>query len=274
MMRGKRYMAVAMRAPDGKIVLHSEPLGPIYQSAAARIPFLRGLVLLWDALALGARALALSANTQAEEEEEKLEGWQLGLTMLISLGLAVGLFFVAPAGLGHLLEGWLRLSPLAGALVEGGLRLAVLVGYLAAIAAAKEIRRVYGYHGAEHKTINAYEAGAKLTPKEVAKFPIEHPRCGTAFLLTVVVFSIILFALIGPMELLPRLALRVALIPLLASLAYEYLRLTARYFHNPLVRLLVAPNLALQRLTTRPPDKGMLEVGIAAFKEMKRLEDQ
>lgn len=273
MMRGRSYMAVAMRAPDGKIVVHSEALSPIYRSAAARIPFLRGLVLLWDALALGARALALSANTQAGEEEEKLEGLPLALTMLLSLGFAIGLFFVAPAGIGHLVEDFFDLSPLASALVEGGLRLGVLVGYLVLIGRVAEIKRVFGYHGAEHKTINAFEAGAELTPGVVEKFPIEHPRCGTAFLLTVVVFSIVLFALIGPMALLPRLALRVLLIPVLASLAYEYLRLTARYFHNPLVRLLVAPNLALQRLTTRPPDTGMLEVGIAAFQEMKRLED-
>lgn len=273
-MRGRRFMALAMRAPGGEIVLHSEPLSPVYQSAVARIPFLRGLVLLWDALALGARALAISANTQAEEEEEKLEGWQLALTMLVSLSFAIGLFFLAPAGIGHLVEDWLNLSPVASALVEGLIRLAVLVGYLAAIARFDEIRRVYGYHGAEHKTINAFEARAKLTPKEVDKFALEHPRCGTAFLLTVVVFSILLFAFIGPMPLLPRLALRLLLIPVLASLAYEYLRLTARYFHNPLVRILVAPNLALQRLTTRPPDEGMLEVGIAAFKEMKRLEDE
>lgn len=272
MMRGRRYMAVAMRDPKGNIVVHSEPLSPIYQSAAARIPFLRGLVLLWDALTLGARALALSANTQTGEDE-KLEGLPLALTMLFSLSFAVGLFFLAPAGISHLVEGYFQFSALASALFEGALRLAVLVGYLVAIARFEEIRRVYGYHGAEHKTINAFESGAKLTPKQVDKFPLEHPRCGTAFLLTVVVFSILLFALIGPMPLLPRLALRVLLIPVLASVAYEYLRLTARYFHNPLVRILVAPNLALQRLTTRPPDNGMLEVGIAAFTEMKRLEE-
>jgi uncharacterized protein YqhQ len=274
MMRGRSFMAVAMRAPDGKIVLHSEPLSAIYRSRAARIPFVRGLVLLWDALGLGARALALSANTQAGEEEEKLEGLPMALTMLFSLVFAIVLFFIAPAGLGHLIEGYFKLEPLAGALLEGGLRLLVLVGYIAGIGRIAEIRRVYGYHGAEHKTINAFEAGAELTPATVAQYPIEHPRCGTAFLLTVVVFSIILFAILGPMPLLPRLALRVLLIPVLASVAYEYLRLTARHIRNPLVRLLVAPNLALQRLTTRPPDESMLEVGIAAFNEMKRLEDE
>lgn len=272
MMRGPRYMAIAMRNPKGKIVLHSEKLGPIYSSRWAKIPFLRGMVLLWDALALGSRALAVSANTQAEKEEEKLEGAPLAITMLISLSFAVGLFFLLPAGLGHLAERTLALSPLAGNLLEGGLRLATLMGYLWSIGRMDEIKRVFGYHGAEHKTIHAYEAGVELTPRNVAKFPEEHPRCGTAFLLTVIVFSILLFALIGPLPLLQRLALRVLLIPLLAGVAYEYLRFTAGNMRNPLVRLLVAPNLALQRLTTRPPDTKMLEVGIAAFKEMRRLE--
>jgi uncharacterized protein YqhQ len=274
MMRGRHYMAVAMRAPSGEIVTHSEKLGPIYASKWARVPFVRGLVLLWDALGLGARVLALSANTQTGEDEEKLEGLPLAMTMAASLGFAVLLFFLAPAGIGHWVESTFSLSPLASALFEGVVRLAILISYLVVIARMDEIRRVYGYHGAEHKTINAFEAGAELTPETVDKYPIEHPRCGTAFLLTVVVFSILVFALIGPMPLIQRLLVRVLLIPLLASVAYEYLRLTARYIRNPLVRVLVTPNLALQRLTTRPPDKGMLEVGIAAFKEMKRLEDE
>jgi len=272
MMRGTHYMAIAMRAPSKKIVLHSERLSPIYQSRAARIPFLRGLVLLWDALVLGARALTISANTQAEQEDQKIEGVTLVVAMLLSLGLAVGLFFLLPVGISHLIERQFEISPFWGNLLEGLLRLVILVGYLWALGKLEEIKRVFGYHGSEHKTINAFEAGAKLTPADVKKYPLEHPRCGTAFLLTVVVFSVLLFALLGPMPLLPRLAMRVLLIPVLASLAYEYLRFTARHFNNPLVRILVAPNLALQRLTTRPPDKGMLEVGIAAFKEMRRLE--
>jgi uncharacterized protein YqhQ len=271
MMRGARFMAVAMRKPNGKIVLHSEKLGPIYQSRAARIPFVRGLVLLWDALALGSRALTLSANMQTGEDE-KIEGAPLAITMIISLSFAIGLFFLAPAGISHLVEGFFNLPPWAGNIFEGIVRLTILIGYMVSIGRINEIKRVFGYHGAEHKTINAFEAKAKLTPGVVTKYPIEHPRCGTAFLLTVVVFSIILFALIGPMPLLQRLALRVLLIPFLASVAYEYLRWTARHFDNPLVKILVAPNLALQRLTTRPPDRKMLEVGIAAFNEMRKLE--
>ncbi|MCW5878311.1 MAG: DUF1385 domain-containing protein [Anaerolineales bacterium] len=273
MMRGRSHMAVAMRAPDGEIVLHSEALGPIYRSRWAKVPFLRGLVLLWDALGLGSRALTISANLQTGEED-KLEGWPLTLTMLISFGFTIGLFFLLPAGLGQFVDGALDLPPLASAMVEGGLRLAILIGYLRVIGRMPEITRVYGYHGAEHKTIHAYEAGVALTPKQVGQFPREHPRCGTAFLLSVVVLSILVFALLGPMPLLTRLAVRLLLIPVLAGLAYEYLRLTARHISNPLVRLLVAPNLALQRLTTREPDDSMLEVSIAAFKEMKRLEDE
>ncbi|MBX3046598.1 MAG: DUF1385 domain-containing protein [Anaerolineales bacterium] len=272
MMRGPRFMAVAMRDPKGKIVLHSEALGPIYSSRWAKVPFLRGLLLLWDALGLGSRVLGLSANVQAESEDEKLEGAPLAITMLISFSFAIGLFFLLPAGLGHLAERLLSLTPLTGNLLEGVFRLLILLGYLWAVGRMDEIRRVFGYHGAEHKTIHAYEAGVKLTPKNVATFPLEHPRCGTAFLLTVIVLSILVFTLIGPLPLLPRLLLRVALIPVLAGIAYEYLRWTASNIRNPLVRLLVAPNLALQRLTTRPPDPKMLEVSIAAFNEMLKLE--
>ncbi|MDA1330156.1 MAG: DUF1385 domain-containing protein [Chloroflexi bacterium] len=272
MMRGSKAMSVAMRAPDGKIVLHNESLGPIYQSRAAKIPFLRGLVLLWDALVLGTRVLALSANVQAEEEDERIEGGALTLTILGSLAIAVILFFLTPAGISLLAEQYLHLPANWGNIVEGVVRLGILIGYLLLIGRMDDIRRVFGYHGAEHKTINAYEAGATLTPETVDQFPLEHPRCGTAFLLTVVVFSILLFSLLGPMPLLPRLGLRVLLIPALASLAYEYLRWTARNIASPIVRLLVAPNLALQRLTTRPPDKAMLEVAIAAFEDVRAKE--
>jgi len=269
MMRGSHTMAVAMRSPDGEIVFHNEALGPIYQSRWARIPFLRGLVLLWDALSLGTRVLTISANIQAEDEDEQLEGGALTLTIVASIALAVGLFFLTPAGLSALAERYLPISAEWGNILEGFVRLAILIAYLISIGRVDEIRRVYGYHGAEHKTINAYEAGAKLTPAVVEKFPIEHPRCGTAFLLTVVVFSILLFTLIGPMPILPRLGIRILLIPLLASVAYEYLRWTARHISSPIVRVLVAPNLALQRLTTRPPDKSMLEVAIASFERMR-----
>lgn len=274
MMRGSKTMAVGMRKPDGEIELYSEPLGPIYQSRLAKVPFVRGLVLLWDALSLGTRVLTISANAQTDEEEEKLEGRALTLTIFGSLVLAIGLFFVAPAGLSDLLENFLSIPATWGNLLEGLVRLSILIGYLIAIGRMEDIERVYGYHGAEHKTINAYEAGAELTPEIVEQFPIEHPRCGTAFLLTIVVLSIFIFALFGPMAIWPRIGLRIVLIPLLASVAYEYLRWTANHVSSPFVRMLIIPNLALQRLTTRPPDRSMLEVAIASFEEVRAQEAQ
>jgi uncharacterized protein YqhQ len=194
--------------------------------------------------------------------------------MAVSLAFGLGLFFLAPAGLAQAGERWLGLDPWWGSLFEGVLRLGLIVGYLWLIGFMPDIRRLFGYHGAEHKTIHAFEAGADLTPASVARFPLEHPRCGTAFLLTVVLFSILLFAALGPLPLWARLLSRLLLIPVVAGVAFEYIRFTARHLSNPLVRLLVVPNLALQRLTTREPDERMLEVAITAFKAMRAQETE
>lgn len=279
MMRGASAVAIAMRGPDRKIVLHTEKLGGIYQSRLTKIPFLRGLVVLWDALGLGMRALTISANVQTGEDE-KLEGWPLALTISTSLALGIGIFFLVPAGVAALGEKWLlpagAASPgwtaWASNLIEGLVRLAIMIGYIWLVGQIEDIRRVFGYHGAEHKVINAFEAGAELTPEVVAQFSLEHPRCGTAFLLTLVLASILLFTLLGPMPLVWRLVSRVLLIPVLAGLAYEYIRWTARHLDAPFVRWLIRPNLALQHLTTREPSLEMLEVSIASFNAMRREE--
>jgi uncharacterized protein YqhQ len=271
MMRGTRSMAVAVRAPSQQIVIHTQPISPLYRNAFSRLPFVRGLLGLWDALGLGWQSLTFAANVAAGDEV-KFEGPIAWGTMAVSLAVSLGIFFLAPAGLAQLGENVLGLSPVWGSLIEGFLRLGLILGYLALIGLIPDIRRLFGYHGAEHKTIHAFEAGADLTPASVARFPLEHPRCGTAFLLTVVVFSILLFALLGPLPLWQRLLSRVLLIPVVAGLAYEYIRFTARHLSNPLVRLLVIPNLALQRLTTRQPDDTMLEVAIAAFQAMRSQE--
>ena len=273
MMRGGHYVAIAMRAPDDHIVLHTEKLGSIYQSKAAKIPFLRGLVMLWDALVLGMRALTISANAQGEEDEQ-IEGAALYLTLAISLGFSVLLFFLAPATAGHLLGNWLHISsPWAVNLIEGVVRILILIGYLLLIRRMEDIQRVFGYHGAEHKTINAFEDGAELTPEVVAGYSLEHPRCGTAFLLTVMIFSVLLFTLIGPIgSIWLKLLSRVLLIPALASISFEYIRWTARNLESPFVRALIKPNLALQRLTTNEPDLKMLEVAISSFNAMRALE--
>jgi uncharacterized protein YqhQ len=264
MMRGRKSCAMAARGPDQSIVVETEDLSPIYSSPIARIPFLRGLILLWDTLVLGMRALTFSANLQMGEDE-RLEGAPLTVTVLISLLAGVGLFFLIPAGAGYLAQLWLHLEYWGAYMVEGLSRLALLVGYIWAIGLMPDVRRVYGYHGAEHKTINAYEAGADLNVESIRAYPREHPRCGTAFLLTVVVLSILLFSALGPLTLWARLASRLLLIPVLASLAYEYIRLSAKFSAHWLARAIISPNLALQRLTTREPDDGMIEVAMQAF---------
>ncbi len=273
MMRGAKSVAIAMRAPSEEIVIHEEALGGLYTSRIVKIPFLRGLVVLWDALGLGMRALTLSANVQMDEEEQ-LEGWGLYLTMGISLVFGIGLFILTPAAASSLIERYLGWSPWAGNLLEGLVRLLILVGYVALVGRMDEIRRVFSYHGAEHKTINAFEAGDPLTPEVVAGHSIEHPRCGTAFLLTVVVFSVVVFSFLGPLPFVWRLLGRLALLPLLASLSYEYIRWTASHLHWPFVRFIIRPNLALQHLTTREPSLDMLEVAIKAFETMRAAEGQ
>lgn len=272
MMRGRNAAAIAMRAPDRQIVVHSEELSPIYRSRWAKIPFLRGMVILWDALSLGMRALTLSANTQSGEDE-KLEGASLYLTLGLSLAIAVGLFFLAPALAGQLSERYLGINSWWGNLLEGVVRLLFLVGYIWVIGRMPDIARVFAYHGAEHKTINAFEAGVELTPENVARFPLEHPRCGTSFLLTLVVLSVLLFSLFGPLPMHLRLISRVLMIPVLAGLAYEYIRWSANHLDWFWVRWLVRPNLALQKLTTREPGLDMLEVAIKAFETMREKEE-
>lgn len=273
MMRGRKALAIAMRAPDGQIVIHQEDLGSVYRSRLSKIPFLRGVILLWDALGLGMRALTLSANVQTGEDE-KLEGPALYLTLGISLAIGIGLFFLLPAGLGGFAESYLGWSPWLNNLLEGVIRLILLVAYIWAIGFMPDVKRLFGYHGAEHKTINAYEAGAELTPETVAKFPLEHARCGTAFMLTLVLVSILVFTALGPMSMFWRLASRVLLIPFLAGIAVEYIRWTANHLDSPIVRFLIKPNLALQSLTTREPDASMLEVAIESFKTMRKAEQE
>lgn len=273
MMRGQHAVAAAMRAPDGKIVIHTEPLSGIYKSKWIKVPFVRGLVGLWDALGLGMRFLTMSANLQTGEDE-KIEGASLYLTIGASLAIAAGLFFAGPAGLAHLTERFLGFNSIASNLVEGVIRLSAVILYIVLVGKMPEIARVFAYHGAEHKTINAFEDRADLTPENVLRYSLEHPRCGTAFLLTLVIFSVLLFTLLGEMNFWLRIASRVVFIPILAMIAYEYIRFTARHLNNPIVRVLVKPNLALQSLTTRPPDAGMAEVAITAFNAMLELEQQ
>jgi uncharacterized protein YqhQ len=271
MMRGRSSLAIAMRDPSGNIVIHTEQLGGIYTSKLAKIPFLRGLVLLWDSLGLGMKALTISANTQTGEEE-KIEGPALYITFGITILVALGIFFLVPAGIGYLSEQYLKMKPWLSNLTEGVVRLLFLIGYIWAIGFMPDIQRVFGYHGAEHKTINAYEAGAELAPEQVKNYSVQHPRCGTAFLLSLALLSILVFTVLGPLPLWLRLGSRILLIPVIAGISYEYIRWTAKHLDSAFVRMLIKPNLALQSLTTREPDMLMLQVAIAAFQKMIQSE--
>ncbi len=193
---------------------------------------------------------------------------------LVSLSFGIGLFFLLPAFVTKLIEGWLAIeSALVGNLIEGGIRLLLLIGYIASVGLIPDIARVFAYHGAEHKTIMAYEAGADLKPSTVSTYSMYHPRCGTGFLLTVVVISILLFTLFGKLTLLMRLATRLLLIPVVAGIAYEYIKFTARHQDLAIIRMLTKPNLWLQRLTTRTPDESMLEVSITALRFVLEAEE-
>jgi uncharacterized protein YqhQ len=273
MMRGARSLAIAMRNPEKEIVIQTEKLGKIYQSKLIKIPFLRGLILLWDALGLGTRALTTSANLQTGEDEQ-IEGFSLILTIVVSLAIAIGLFFLLPAVIGQLFHSFLGWNSWWSNIAEGIVRLMLLIGYIWGIGFIPEIQRVFAYHGAEHKTINAYEAGVKLTPDNVSKVSREHPRCGTSFLLTLVLVSILVFSLFGPVSLMVRLSTRVLFIPIFAGIAYEYIRWTANHMDSALVQLMIRPNLALQKLTTREPSLEIIEVGIAAFNAMQNAEKE
>ncbi len=273
MMRGAHKVAVAVRNPKGEIVVHEETLNAtLYRGWVARTPFVRGLIGLWDALGLGTRALMWAADIALGEEEEKVSfNGPIGYGALaVSLIFGVGLFFLLPTAAASGIE---RLLGLEGQsflvnLIEGLVRLLLVVGYIWAIGFMSDVKRLFGYHGAEHKTINAYEAGAELTPEVVAQYPIEHPRCGTAFLLTVVVISVLVFSVLGRPAFIWLVISRILLVPVIAGIAYEYIRFTAKHMSNPIIRALIIPNLALQHLTTRPPDLTMIEVAIAAFKRV------
>ncbi len=274
LMRGKKYLAASFRKPDGSIETVAEELTGIYKSKITKIPLLRGLVSLWDSLGLGMKYLSISANMQTGEDE-KITPVEMVLTMILSLLLAVALFFVGPAALGKLLEDVLHLPMWVSNALEGILRLAVVLAYMLLVSQMEDIKRVFRYHGAEHKTINCYEKGLEMTVENARVQSRQHPRCGTAFMVTVVIISVVLFIIIGPFTktLASRLLSRLLLIPVIAGISYEFIFFTARHLDNPVVKFLAKPNLAVQNITTAEPDDSMLEVALASFEKMLALEE-
>jgi uncharacterized protein YqhQ len=273
MMRGQRVMAVAVRAPNSEIIVKSEELPPrLYQGRIARTPVLRGSIVLWDTLGLGMRALMFSADVAMGEEDVKLARPIAWSTAAIGIILGVGLFFVLPVVLTAYVHSQVGNSLMANVL-EGVVRLALLVGYVWAIGLLPDIKRVYMYHGAEHKAINAFEAGSPLKVEGILPYSIRHPRCGTNFLLIVGFLSIAVFAPLGrPESWIILIGSRIVLIPLIAGIAYEAIKWGASHIENPLVKALMAPGLALQGITTKEPDAGQIEVAATALREVLRLE--
>ncbi len=266
MMRGARTWAVAVRRPSGAIYLERNPVSDFPdRHPLFRKPLFRGMFGLVDALSIGTRALSISAN-QSAAEEDQLSSRQMGGSMLIAALLFIGVFIVLPnAGLALLSD--VLGSGLVYHLVEGVVRMGIFLLYLLAISLVGDIQRVFRYHGAEHMTIHAFEHGDPLDTAHVLPYPTAHPRCGTAFLLLVVVIAIASFAFIPRINVVVDLAIRLVLVLPVAALSYEVLKLGARHEGNPLMRLIVVPGLFLQRLTTRRPDEPMLEVAIASLEE-------
>ena len=270
MMRGSEFLATAVRRPSGEIVYKKTKLiGK--NNEFLKKPFIRGVLMLFESLVIGVKELTFSAN-QSGEEEEKLSDKEAVMTTIFSLGLGIGIFIVLPSVLGNFLFSDNRMY---ANLFEAFLRLITFIGYIWAISFSKEVGRVFEYHGAEHKSIYAYENDMELTPENAKKFTTLHPRCGTSFLFIVMFIAIIVFSVIDYVLPIPtnlfskfllKVVVRIVLMPVIASLAYELQKYSSCHLNNPLIKLISLPGLALQKITTREPDLDELEVAIVAIK--------
>jgi uncharacterized protein YqhQ len=272
MMRGVSNWSLAVRKPDASIALHSWPLESYMKRyPVLKLPILRGVVALVESLVIGMKAISISANESLGQEEQQLTKREIGVTFVVAMGLAVALFFLAPLGLTGLFRHWLG-SGLLFWLVEGLVRVAIFIIYLAVVTRIPDLRRVFEYHGAEHMAIHALEHADPLTPAACEKYKTLHLRCGTSFLLIVMVVAILVFAAVGRPAWYLLILSRVVLVPIIAGIAYEIVKVAGRHEANPVVRVVMAPGLALQWMTTRKPDHSQLEVAITALERIIELE--
>jgi uncharacterized protein YqhQ len=277
MMRTPGAVAVAVRKPSGEITVKSELVTPLSaRPKILRIPIIRGVVNLFLSLRLGIHALNFSANESLEEENEKLDGWSLALTLLIALALGIGLFVYLPLLLTNLLKAVIpsvASSSLVFNLVDGVIRVIFFLAYVLSMTLIKDLRRVFEYHGAEHKTIYAYESGETLTSDQADQYSTLHPRCGTNFLMIVMLLSILVFSLLrSDASFAVKFLSRIVFIPLIAGISYEFIRFAAKNQDKAVVRWVSTPGLYLQRITTRPPSKDQIDVAIRALEEAIKLE--
>lgn len=264
LIRGQRYACVAVRRPDGSIASKTNVLDAFFTKWPRKVPFIRGVVVLIETLALGMKALTYSANVGLESEDEEIGKGTVIMTVAISVLFATGLFFIVPVLVSRPAEGVFR-SDMAANIIEGVVRLAIFLGYIVVIGRLGQIKRLFMYHGAEHMTIHALEHTEDLSVEAIRKYPTAHPRCGTAFLLTVMIVSIVVFMFIGRDPLWWLIMSRIVLIPFVTGISYEVTRLSGFYSGNLLVRLASAPSLALQALTTLKPNDDQIEVAVAAM---------
>lgn len=266
MMRGPKEIAIAVRLPDGEIEVTKQEIKPWSTHPFWKLPLVRGFAALVDSLVIGTKALMFSANRAAGEEDgEELSFWEMALTVVLALGFGLVLFVGLPTGTAHLLKAKVPGVVLQN-LLEGAIRLVVFFAYITIISRMKDIQRVFQYHGAEHKAIYTHEAGLELSVENARPFSTLHPRCGTSFLLIVVVVSIFVFAFLGLNPLWWRILSRIVLMPLVAGVAFEILKFSAKHLDSPYWRWLIGPGLLLQKLTTREPDDQQMEVALAALR--------
>ena len=269
MMRGREHVAIAVRRPDGNIDIKDQPLSKLYKGKLRELPFIRGIIVLIEALVLGIGALMHSANIVLDEEEkQKTTPLLLWGSVIVGFVIAVGFFFVLPLLVTEYLVDPFVSSSIISNLLEGLLRIVLFILYLWSINFMADIRRVFEYHGAEHKTINAYEHGVPLEVDSIKEYSKAHARCGTSFLLAVMVIAIIVFTLLGRPELWISILSRIVLIPVIAAFGYEFVRFGGAHSDNPIVKAFLIPGLLLQSMTTREPDDGELEIAIAALKKV------
>ncbi|MFC1942812.1 DUF1385 domain-containing protein [Chloroflexota bacterium] len=272
MMRGQKAAVTAVRRPSGGISMNIKPLHSIYTSRMRRTPMLRGVVVLIEAMVLGIKSLLYSANIAMEEEEEDISKKAIWGMIGSALILVVALFFIAPLFLTKLVNSYIPNS-LIFHIIEGVIRLVIFLAYLKLISLLPDIKRVFSYHGAEHKTINAYEDGSSLEIEDVRKYSTAHVRCGTSFLFAVLIIAIVVFAFIGRQDIWLMLLSRVVLIPVIAAIGYEFTYFGARHCKNVLLRMILAPGLLLQSMTTDEPDNRQIEVAITALKKALEMDE-
>ncbi len=270
MIRGQKAVVTVVRRPGGSLAVATQPLSTMYTGWMRKAPLIRGVVVLIEAMTIGIKALLYSANVSLEEEEEKVSGLLLWSMVIVALAIAVALFFMAPLFLTKLLDPYIN-SSVVFHLIEGCLRIVIFIAYLKLVTLVPDLRRVFAYHGAEHKTINAYEDGAPLEVEATRKYNTAHVRCGTSFLFVVLIIAIIVFALVGLPSVWLMVLSRIILIPVIAAIGYEVIYFAARH-KNSLVRAVLAPGLWLQSLTTREPDDSQLEVALAALKKVVEID--